>query len=196
MTAAENCKVARNRAACVALITAAFCAMLGACSGVSAARSPAPLAIGQFAPDFSLPDAHAPDGAAPVKLSALLNRGPVLLIFYLGYECPRCVTHLADIDGRLPEFDAAGLQVLAISPDPASQTRDSAKQFGDFHFPLLSDPDNVVARGYGLTDSTGHPLHGAFIVDRTGHIRFAASGEHPFTDLDKLLAAGHQLEGQ
>ncbi|HEY4328440.1 MAG TPA: redoxin domain-containing protein [Phycisphaerae bacterium] len=150
--------------------------------------------LGTKAPDFSLRDAHAADDDAPVTLSLAVDKGPVLLVFYFGYSCPRCIGHLSTIDGELEEFSKAGLQVMAISPWSVANTRDSIQTYGDFHFPLLSDPEGKVAKAYGLIDDNGEALHGIFIVDRERRIQFAARTDHPFTDLDEVLAAGKKLQ--
>lgn len=161
-------------------------------AGATGMANPHGLKVDSLAPDFSLPDAHAADGDEPVTLSILTERSPVLIVFYLSYSCPRCVGNLAEIDARLAEFKKAGVQVIAISPDTPAETRDSIQAYNtDFHFPLLSDRDLKTFRVYGLLGDDGHPMHGAFIVDKNRHIRFTSgASDHPFDDIDRLLEAG------
>lgn len=178
----------------LALLIAAIAGLWPRTTPRHAHDMPAPaLPANAQAPDFSLPDAHDP-GAAPISLREALKTAPVLLIFYQGYSCPRCVTHLHALADELDEFDKAGLQILAISSDTPAATRESVALYGDFPFPLLSDADGKVARAYGLFDGQGHKFHGAFVIDRHAHVRLAAASEHPYEDLDILLALGHALQ--
>jgi len=101
--------------------------------------------LGEPAPDFELP---AQDGQ-PVRLSDELKRGPVVLFFYPRALTPGCTKescHFRDLEA---EFAAAGAVRLGISADPIDRQRQFADKHG-FDFPLLSDPDRVVARQYGV----------------------------------------------
>jgi peroxiredoxin Q/BCP len=100
---------------------------------------------GDPVPDFELP---AQDGQ-PVRLSEELSRGPVVLFFYPRAMTPGCTKescHFRDLEA---EFAAVGASRLGISTDPVQRQRQFAEKNG-FEFPLLSDPDRVVARQYGV----------------------------------------------
>jgi thioredoxin-dependent peroxiredoxin len=100
---------------------------------------------GESAPDFELP---AQDGH-PVRLSEELKRGPVVLFFYPRAMTPGCTKescHFRDLEA---EFAAVGATRLGISADQIDRQRQFAEKHG-FDFPLLSDPDRVVARMYGV----------------------------------------------
>jgi peroxiredoxin Q/BCP len=100
---------------------------------------------GDLAPDFEL---YAQDGH-PVRLSEELKRGPVALFFYPRALTPGCTKescHFRDLEA---EFAAVGAGRLGISADPIDRQRQFAEKHG-FEFPLLSDPDRVVARQYGV----------------------------------------------
>jgi peroxiredoxin len=144
----------------------------------AATTNPAALKMGDVAPDFTLSDAHE---NREVTLSKLLEKGPVLFIYYLGYNCPRCVAHLGHIDERQPEFHKLGAQVIAASPNTVTELQDSIGQYGDFTFPLLADEKMNVARAYGLASARG-PSHGLFIIDTNRRVQFAEVGSHPFDD--------------
>lgn len=144
--------------------------------------------IGTKAPDFSLRDAHKEESDDPVTLSLLADKGPVVIVFYRGYGCSRCMGHLALIGGQIEDYEQAGVQVLAISPDTPANTKDSIATFQqDFPFPLLSDRDNKVARAYGLLAADGSFLHGVFVIDRERRIQFAAKTDEPYGDAAMLL---------
>ena len=100
---------------------------------------------GDPVPDFELP---AQDGR-PVRLSEELKRGPVVLFFYPRAMTPGCTKescHFRDLEA---EFAAVGATRLGISADPIDRQRQFSEKHG-FDFPLLSDPERVVARMYGV----------------------------------------------
>jgi peroxiredoxin len=158
--------------------------LLTACAPTPPRQSPnAPLAIGTLAPDFTLDNAHG----GTITLSQLTAQHPVLLIFYLGYSCPRCVSHLHTLADAKAAFDKTNVQILAISPDTVADTKESIDAYGDFPFPLLSDPDMKVAKSYNLVEGKDTLFHGAVIIDTHRKVRFAVKSSHPYDDWDLLL---------
>jgi peroxiredoxin len=135
------------------------------------------------APDFTLADAHG----GRFHLAEVEKQGPVLMVFYLGYNCPRCVAHLRQIEERLDAIRAAGAQVVAISPDPVDKLKESADAFGDFPFPLLADPEMNVFRAYGLVYGKDTVFHGCYIADTEGHVAFAMKSSHPYDNVEGLV---------
>ncbi len=103
------------------------------------------LRAGDKAPAFALKD---PDGMI-ISSAELLARGPLVVSFYRGVWCPYCNTDLQALQAALPEFEAAGAKLVAISPQTAPNSRKSVRQNG-LGFPILSDPHNDVAASFGL----------------------------------------------
>ena len=150
--------------------------------------------LNQVAPGFTLPDA---DGK-PVELDELLSRGPVVVVFYLGYKCNHCVSQLFDMHEDIRHFRAAGATVVAISPDESGHTKERYKKYGAFDFPVLADTDHAVARRYGVSRPAGGGLpaweaHGTFVIGRDRYIHWAKTGDEPFTGNDTLLAELRRL---
>ncbi len=99
---------------------------------------------GDVVPDFELPD----QTGAPRKLSEFLANGPVVLFFYpaaMTYGCTKESCHFRDLAA---EFAGVGANVVGISADPVDKQKrfDEKESLG---FPLLSDPDRVVAAQLG-----------------------------------------------
>jgi thioredoxin-dependent peroxiredoxin len=100
---------------------------------------------GDLAPDFELPD----EDGTPRRLSDLAASGPVVLFFYpaaMTYGCTKESCHFRDLKA---EFEAVGAQRVGISSDQVEKQ----KQFSEKHsfdYPLLSDPDGVVATQFGV----------------------------------------------
>ena len=85
--------------------------------------------------------------------------------------------------------------VWAVSADEPEVSRRRAGRFGELAIPSLSDPDHSVATAYGAwkpihggSTDDGEALHGTFLIDRDGTIRWAYLGDRPFDDIEALLA--------
>ena len=98
---------------------------------------------GTPAPDFSLRDAQGRE----VSLADYRGKN-VIVYFYPKAATPGCTTEACDFRDNLASLQGLGYEVLGISPDP----QDALAGFSAEHsltFPLLSDPDNAVAKSYG-----------------------------------------------
>jgi peroxiredoxin len=126
------------------------------------------LAIGQPAPDFTAPDQ---DGN-PVSLADFRGEKPVVLVFYPFTFTGVCEGELCRIRDDFSKFEAAGVQVLAIS----CNTKHSQKRWADemgYTFPVLSDfwPHGAVAQAYGIfNEVVGCANRGTFVIDTDGTI--------------------------
>ncbi len=147
--------------------------------------------LGRAAPALVLEDAETKTR----DLQAATTEGPVVIVFYLGSTCMACMTHLVEMDAALPRFQARGAEVWAVSADRPELSRERMRWFGSFHIPLLSDSNHAVSSAFGVwkpvpggNPDDGEALHGTFIVDRGGSVRWAYIGDRPFTDIDALLA--------
>ncbi|MEO1593154.1 MAG: peroxiredoxin-like family protein [Cyanobacteria bacterium J06632_22] len=124
------------------------------------------LTVGDTAPDFALPNAVG----TTVRLSDLLQQGPVVINFYRGEWCPYCNLELRAFQQMLPDFTSAGAQLVAISPELPDHSL-SVTEKHDLEFAVLSDVGNGVAKDYGLVftlDPTLRPIYEKFGIDITG----------------------------
>jgi peroxiredoxin len=111
----------------------------------------------------------------------------VLLIFYLGEECPHCLEQLVEVGKRRGDFARLDSEVLAISRNPPSQNAASLK-IRDLPFRLLSDSKFENARRFkSYDDFEEMELHSTILIDRRGKIHWARNGGAPFKDFDFLL---------
>jgi peroxiredoxin len=101
--------------------------------------------LGDKAPDFILPDALG----NPVSLYDELAKGPVILTWYRGSWCPYCNLQLHDYQKSLADIQAAGAQLMAVSPE-LSDSALTWKEKNELEFIVLSDVGNKVAREYGV----------------------------------------------
>src|SRR5262249_11836225 len=56
---------------------------------------------------------------------------------------------LQGLQSRMTEFGAAGVRVIAISPDTLEQNRAVVERFG-LEFPILSDPKLAAVDAFGV----------------------------------------------
>jgi peroxiredoxin len=129
------------------------------------------LTIGTAAPDFNLQSLNGDR----VTLSEL-GGTKVLMIFYRGHWCPFCVGHLQDIQTMLPELEKRGYQVLAISPDDATDMQKMADRMDrPYHF--LSDAGLKVTDLYGIRRDEELPHPAMILLDDQGLVKWFYIGE-------------------
>ncbi|QGG94931.1 peroxiredoxin [Actinomarinicola tropica] len=144
---------------------------------------------GQDAPDFELKD-HAGDA---VTLSSFRGRSAVALVFFPFAFTGVCEGELCHLRDDHADFDAAGVQVLAISCDPRPALGRWAEEIG-VPYPLLSDfwPHGEVARAYGVfNEALGCANRVTILVDADGLVvdRFESAGLGEPRDAARYRAA-------
>jgi Peroxiredoxin len=130
-----------------------------------------PLAVGDPAPPFALKDATG----QVVKLADFAGQR-VVLYFYPRDNTPGCTKEACAFNAIREELAARKAQVIGVSPDSIASHEKFAAKFG-LTFPLLSDPDHVVAEQYGVWQEKknyGKTYFGivrtTFIIDEQGRI--------------------------
>ncbi len=121
----------------------------------------------------------------------------VVVLFYLGSGCLHCIEQLNAFAPKAKEFRKAGLSIVAISSEPASdlkKTMEKSKEGGKFPFPILSDETKAAFKAHrAFDDFENTPLHGAFLVDGRGMVRWQDIGFEPFSDAEFLLHEAKRL---
>jgi len=133
------------------------------------------LSPGDPAPDFTLPDA---DGN-PVALSGLRGR-KVVLYAYPAASTPGCTTQACDFRDSLASLQAAGYEVVGVSPDTTEKLARFRAAEG-LSFPLLSDPDKAVLTAYGAYGEKSlygktvvGVIRSTFVLDEQGKVTAAS----------------------
>lgn len=127
--------------------------------------------IGAPAPGFDLPG----DGGKRVSLDA--HRGNVVvLFFYPKDDTEGCTAEAVDFTALKPEFDAAGIVLIGLSPDSV-KSHDKFKARHGLTVALASDEDKAVLRQYGIwveKSMYGRKFMGVerttLLIDRDGSI--------------------------
>lgn len=122
--------------------------------------------IGQEAPDF---EKRASTGDT-IRLSSYRGDKAVALVFYPFTFTGVCHGELCELRDDLARYEAAGVQVLAISCDTAPAQAKWAEEEG-YGFPVLSDfwPHGEVAQAYGVfNEALGCAERATFLIDQQG----------------------------
>ncbi|SCF44912.1 peroxiredoxin Q/BCP [Micromonospora matsumotoense] len=145
--------------------------------------APDRLAPGDPAPDFTLPT----DTGETLALAALRGRR-VILYAYPAAMTPGCTKQACDFRDSLASLQAAGYEVVGISPDkPAKLAK--FRERDAITFPLVADVDKAVLTAYGAFGEKqlyGRTVTGVirstFVIDPDGKV------EHAFYN---VKATGH-----
>jgi peroxiredoxin/tetratricopeptide (TPR) repeat protein len=123
----------------------------------------------------------------------------VLLVFYLGEECPHCMRQLHDIGKRKDEWAGLDTTLLAVSSALPKKNAAGVKALGELPFRLLSDEDYGSARRFHSYDDFEEiELHSTILIDKKGRVYWARLGGDPFGDtefLKKQLERMNELVG-
>ncbi len=138
-----------------------------------------------------------PDRAGKAHALADFRGQPVLVLFYLGSGCSHCIEQLNIFGPLTAQYAAAGIKIIAVSTDSTEglhKTFDLAKDAAGFSFPIVADNSLSVFKAYRAYDDFEHfPLHGLFLIDGAGNVRWQNIGYEPFRDAAWLLAESQRL---
>ena len=126
---------------------------------------------GSIAPDFTLMD----QDRKPVTLSAVLEKGPVVLAFFPAAFSSVCQNEMCTFRDSIAGLGVVPAQMIGISTDTFFALR-AWSDLQRFEFPLLSDYNKEVIRRYdvinpdmiGLKDIAKRAV---FVIDRRGVVR-------------------------
>jgi peroxiredoxin len=124
---------------------------------------------------------------------------PYLLVFYLGHGCVHCIQQLKAMVPVADDYAAAGLPIIAISLDAPEDLAWTLRRTGTKDttpFLVVSDESLDHFRTFhAYDDFEDRPLHGTFLVDASGRIRWQDIGAEPFMEVEFLLAEATRLLG-
>ncbi len=127
------------------------------------------LPIGVRAPDFALSSALG----ETVKLSEVLQDGPVALVFFPLAFSGVCQGELCELQDRLEMFEDARVRLMTISVDSKFALR-AWGQLQGYGFTLLSDrwPLGLVARSYDAFEhERGYAARATVLIGTDGGVR-------------------------
>jgi peroxiredoxin (alkyl hydroperoxide reductase subunit C) len=134
------------------------------------------IAVGERAPDFSLPDHEGNE----VSLGDFRGRKVVLVFYPLDFS-PVCTDQLSVYQEVLPQIDGAGAKLVGISVDSSWTHRAFREKLG-LTMTLLSDfePKGEVIRAYGAyIDKVGHGNRSLVLIDEDGTVQWVHESPTP-----------------
>jgi len=146
---------------------------------------------------YAAPDWSLPDQTGEMRRFSDSKGKPTLMIFYLGSGCSHCIEQLNAFGPMTKEFADAGINLLAVSTEKADElfkTYALAKAADGFPFPILADASLATFKAYrAYDDFETMPLHGTFLIDADGLVRWQDISYQPFTNAKWLLAESKRL---
>lgn len=136
-------------------------------------------------------------GGERLTRDALLEKGPLVLVFFRFAGCPACNIALPYYSKHLaPELEKLGATLVGVSPQVPERLVE-IKERHKLDFLIASDKDNALGRRFGIlytfdepskqssiasgspigevtgTGTWELPMPAAIVIDQTGHVRFA-----------------------
>ncbi len=151
--------------------------------------------VGKPAPDFTCPAVLATgEIVEQFNLAAALGGRYGLIFFYpldFTFVCP---SELIALDHRMEEFDARGVEVVAVSIDSHfthnawRNTAIAEGGIGPVRYTMAADLTQQICRDYDVQTDGGVAFRGAFLLDRRGVVRSQIINDLPLgRNIDELL---------
>lgn len=162
---------------------------------MSASTIPAPPRPRHAAPALDLPLTRG----GRFVLSEQRPERFTLVAVYRGRHCPKCRQQLRELEARLDEITARGIEVVAVSGNDAEDARATLSEWGIERLAVAHGLDEETMRAWGLYVSAAtkddEPERfsepGLFLVSPDGTLYAAMIQSMPFARprLDDVLAA-------
>ena len=151
------------------------------------------ITVGDQAPGFTL-KSKSGDDMNDISLSDYRDSKNVVILFFPLAYTGVCTDEMCSVSAGLADYEALDAQVLGISVDSPFAQEAWAKE-NDISIPLLSDFNKEVSAAYGsqfedLIGFKGVAKRSAFVVDKSGVVRFASVSDDPteLPDFDAVKA--------
>jgi peroxiredoxin len=121
----------------------------------------------------------------------------VVVLFVLGGKCAHCMQQLQLFGKEYETFRKRGVETVAISTDDLATARElkTNKDGINFPMPILADPQLELFKLYRAFDDFEHqPLHGTFLIDAQGNVRFQRISADPFLDVDFVRSENERVD--
>jgi len=135
--------------------------------------------IGSKAPDAAV----SPKAGQWVRISDYVGDRPLVVLFFPMAFTSVCTAELCAVAEDWSAYGGMDAQVVAISVDSPYTAQRFALET-KVPFPILSDFNKEAIRAWDVERPDFHGMKGvaeraAFVVDRSGIVRYAWQGEHP-----------------
>ena len=137
----------------------------------------------------------ATDSEGEMRSTKQFGNRPLVLVLYLGFGCVHCAEQLKEFAPMVEKYRDAGIDLAGISTETLSQLKSGLKNYDSaMRLPLMSNPEVDIFKAFRCYDDfEGLPLHGTFLIDTNGRIRWQDIGYKPFMDSKFLLEEATRL---
>lgn len=133
----------------------------------------------------------------PVEILEERAGRPFVLIFHLGSDCAHCLEQLQGFTAVLDEYQKLGVDLVAVGSQPSLKAGSSSPAESPARaaaMTFLTDPGLGQFKAWHCFDDfENQPLHGTFLVDREGNVRWWDVGRKPFDNAKFLLEESRRL---
>ena len=162
-----------------------------------------PVGVGSQAFNFSAPAVFADNTISDsFNFFDYISNSYALLVFYLADFSAVCPLEIINFNQAYETFANRGVKLVAVSVDSVAAHAAWRKMsladggIGQVGFPLVSDINKQISRGYGVLRSDGMAQRATFLIDRNYTVRYQAvydkemerSVDETLRIIDKLLA--------
>jgi peroxiredoxin len=151
------------------------------------------IAVGQKAPDFTLPNQDKKD----VKLSDFAGKKNVVLVWYPLDWSPTCTNEHACFVSEMKSFETLDAEVLGVSVDSVWSHKAYAEKMG-IKYSLLADfhPKGAMSEKYGVyLGDKGITGRAIAIVNKAGNVAWVKNYDIPVVpDVKEVAAALGQVK--
>jgi peroxiredoxin len=109
-----------------------------------------------------------------IDLGQLAATQSLIVTFYRGGWCPYCNLELRAYQQALPDIEALGAKLVAVSPETPDNTLSTAEK-NDLTFPVLSDAKGRLADALGIRFELSPAIHALY--EKFGHDLAARNGD-------------------
>jgi thioredoxin-dependent peroxiredoxin len=153
----------------------------------------AALAVGDAAPDFTVPGALA---GKPFNfaLAEALKKGPVVLYFYPAAFTSGCTAEAHDFAEATPRFNALGATVVGMSNDDIKTLQKFSTEACRDKFAVLADAGGRITKRYDASIAKGMEMADriSYVISPQGKVLYVYSSANPDEHVKRTMAAVEQ----
>ncbi len=154
------------------------------------ASASAALAVGDAAPDFTVPGAL---GGKPFSFSLAesLKKGPVVLYFYPAAFTSGCTAEARDFAEATPKFNTLGATVVGMSNDDIKTLQKFSTEACRDKFAVLADAGGRITKRYDALMMKGMEMADriSYVISPQGKVLYVYSSANPDEHVKRTLAA-------
>ena len=150
----------------------------------------AALAVGDAAPDFTVPGALGGKSFS-FSLAESLKKGPVVLYFYPKAFTSGCTAEAHDFAEATPKFNTLGATVVGMSNDDIGTLQKFSTEACRDKFAVLADAGGRITKRYDATMMRGLEMADriSYVISPQGKVLYVYSSSNPDEHVKRTMAA-------